>query len=115
MVYKVIICDYRVHMKDAGQFKKIQESVKKHNIMWSFHASQRMIERQISSTGVIDVLLHGEIIEEYDTNMIVFGWYNNKPIHVICFFKEDEDCVFITSVYNPDLDHYESDYKTRRK
>ncbi|OHD63399.1 MAG: hypothetical protein A2176_00485 [Spirochaetes bacterium RBG_13_51_14] len=102
-------------MEHEDTFRKIQESSLKHDIMWSIHTSERMIERQITSTGVIHVLLNGKIIEEYETNIIVFGWYDNKPIHVVCFYNENEKKAFITSVYHPDEKHFESDFKTRRK
>jgi hypothetical protein len=102
-------------MKHAEQLKKIQESTLRKNILWSDHASKMMIERQISSTGVMHVILSGEIIKEYETSIIIFGWFENKPLHIICFYQKYEDCVFITTVYQPDKEHFESDFKTRRK
>ena len=106
---------YIRNMNRAEQLKKIRESTSKKNILWSTHASERMIERQITSTGVIYVILNGELIEEYETNLLIFGWYNKKPLHVVCFYNEESDSVFITSVYHPNQEHFESDFKTRRK
>jgi hypothetical protein len=74
-----------------------------------------MIERNISSFYLVDSILHGEIIEEYEVNMLIAGWFNEEPIHVICFYDNNSDSVCITSVYRPDLFHFEDDYKTRRK
>lgn len=102
-------------MKLVERFKKIKEGAINKNIFWSIHASARMIEREITSAGVIQVILNGEIIEEYETNFLIFGWYNNKPLHVVCFYHEESGSVFITSVYHPDQKHFGSDFKTRRK
>jgi hypothetical protein len=99
---------------------KITKAVKEGKIKWKRHALERMMERGIFRDDVRQVLLSGELIEEYmDDYPLPSGLFlkfiNEKPIHVVAAVdKETENCYIITAYY-PDLEHFESDYKTRKK
>ena len=87
-------------------------------IRWSAHVAQRMMERSISRSDVISAILTGEIIEDYPEDFplpscLISGIVNRKPIHVVV--AQDEEEIVIISVYRPDLNKFEPDFRTRRK
>ena len=46
--------------------KALRKAVKGGQIEWKRHALERMIERVVSRTQVLEVLVKGDIIEEYN-------------------------------------------------
>ena len=99
---------------------KLKEAVENGNIEWQRHALERMMERGISRNTVIKVLLTGEVIEDYPNNKpfpgaLFLGWIEGLPFHVVSAINEESCRCYIITAYKPDLDHFESDYKTRRK
>ena len=89
------------------------------DIVWQRHALERMMERGITREMVRNVISTGEIIENYrdDTpypRALILGWINDEPLHVVSSLDEENDACFIITAYKPDLDHFESDFKTRR-
>ena len=79
-----------------------------------------MLERDISRQDVFKVLLTGEEIEEYanDTpfpSALLFGWKGNEPIHVVVALDSIGQEGYIITVYRPDLEHFNPDFRTRRK
>lgn len=89
-------------------------------IEWQRHDLEQMFEREISREVVKDVLKNGEIIEDYPhdkpyPSALFLGWIKGKPVHVIVAFDSLSGWCFVITAYRPDLEHFESDYKTRRK
>lgn len=87
---------------------------------WRRHALERMMERGISREAVKEVLLNGEIIEDYHDSKpypsaLFLGWTRNQSLHVVAAFDSLTGWCFIITSYKPDLEHFESDYKTRRR
>ena len=98
----------------------LEKAISIQNIEWRKHALQRMFEREISRDDVKNVIVIGEIIEEYkdDTpfpSALYFALVNNRPLHVVAALNESEPKVFIITAYEPTLEKFESDFKTRRK
>lgn len=97
----------------------LRDAVKKGNIEWQRHVLERMLERKISRGTVKEVLLNGEIIENYPDNKpfpsaLFLGWIRSQPFHVVGAFDSLTEWCFVITAYKPDLEHFESDYKTRR-
>jgi hypothetical protein len=95
-------------------------AVENGNIGWQRHALERMMERGISREIIKKVLLTGELIEDYpdDTpypSALFLGRIEGEPFHVVTAFDADSDYCFIITAYKPDLEHFESDFKTRRQ
>ena len=66
------------------------------------------------------VLRSGEIIENYPDakpypSGLFLGWIEGEPLHVVAAFDSLTRWCFIITAYKPDLEHFESDYKTRRQ
>jgi hypothetical protein len=99
--------------------EKLKDAVIKSNIEWQRHALERMMQRGISRKAIKDVLLTGDIIEDYEDNTpfpsaLILGWFKRKPLHVVVAFDPDTERCYVITAYKPDLEHFESDYKTRR-
>ena len=100
--------------------KALKIAIKNGNIEWQRHALERMLERGISRAMVKEVLLSGEVIEDYPNDKpfpsaLFAGWSKEKPLHVVAAFDAQSSYCFVITAYRPDLEHFESDYKTRRQ
>jgi hypothetical protein len=89
-------------------------------IEWHRHALERMMERGISRREVFDVLLAGEVIEEYPSDyphpsILMLGKPYDTPLHVVAAFDSEQSTVYVITAYYPDTVHFLDDYKTRRK
>jgi len=98
----------------------IIESLKNCSLVWSRHALERILERDISRESVKHVLLNGEIIDSYKDDKpypsyLVLGSFDNAVLHVVFALDEHEKNCYIITVYEPDENYFEADKKTRRK
>jgi uncharacterized protein DUF4258 len=103
--------------------RDILEEVRKaarQRLLFLPHALRQMShpERMISSTEVQQVVLEGEVIEDYSTDprghsclMLGFG-EGYRPIHVVCAPKEEY--LAIITAYLPDPSQWSPDLMRRR-
>lgn len=99
--------------------KRLRIAIENENIEWQRHTLGRMMERDISREIVKKVLLTGEILEDYPEDKpypsaLFFGMIADAPLHVVAALDSIGGTCFIITVYRPDLEHFESNYKTRR-
>jgi hypothetical protein len=90
------------------------------HIEFRVHAVRRMFERGISKQDVELVLETGEVITSYpdDTpypSRLVLGVVNGRALHVVVAINEQENMDIVITVYEPNVDVWESDFKRRRK
>jgi len=81
---------------------------------------QRMLERDISRADAKDVMLHGEIIEDYSTDKpfpsaLFFKFVDRRPLHIVAAYDSVEEKVYVITAYEPTLDKFETDFQTRRR
>jgi hypothetical protein len=102
--------------------RELRLAIRDCNIEWQKHCLQRMLEREVTRQEVMDVILKGEKIESYPTDWplpsALFYYLETsaqRPLHVIVAFNSVLKKAFIITAYEPDLAHFESDFKTRRK
>jgi len=98
----------------------LRRAVRRGNIEWRKHALQRMAERDIPRSAVLEVLLAGERIEDYPTDRpfpsgLFLAYVGGRPIHAVAALAKEAERVYIITAYEPSLDVFESDFKTRRK
>jgi hypothetical protein len=98
---------------------RLIEAIQNGRIEWQTHALERMAKRGISRQIVKQILLEGEIIEDYPHDKpfptaLFSGWFQGEPFHVVTALDSLSAYCFVITVYRPDLDHFENDYKTRR-
>lgn len=88
-------------------------------ILFRVHAVQRMFERNISVKKVSQALQSGEIIEDYSTEMpepsrLILGFQGKHPFHVVNSENAETNEITIITVYIPDPDKWNKDFKSRR-
>ena len=79
-----------------------------------------MFQRGIDEKVIKDVLENGETIEEYPEDVpfpsrLVLGWSDQRPIHVVAADDRESGEKIIVSVYEPDADQWDMEFKRRRK
>src|SRR3990172_7215529 len=97
----------------------LRKAVRKGRIEWRKHALQRLAERGIPQKDVWEVLQSGERIEDYpdDTpypSALFLGFVAYKPLHAVATFDKINQISYIITAYEPSLEVFEKDYKTRR-
>ena len=90
------------------------------DLIYRIHARRSMFTRSISDECVEYILQSGEVIEDYPDAFpfpakLLFGWYNGRAIHVVAASNHSKRQVIVITVYEPTLDKWESDLRTRRK
>ncbi len=98
----------------------IRESISDNNYRLTKHAIMARLRRGITTSQLSAALLDGEIIEHYPDDYpypscLVLGWLQSgDPLHIVCSRGETEPSLRIVTVYEPDDNRWEGDYKTRK-
>jgi len=97
-----------------------REAIVAGRIEWRKHVLQKLAERGIPQQAVRDVLLQGERIREYADDKpfpsaLFLGYISGKPLHVVAACDETSRQAFVITAYEPSLEIFEADYRTRRK
>ncbi len=100
--------------------REIYCAIKENNFEWRKHSLARLAERQISQDEILKVILDGEVIENYPQDKpfpscLIFKMIGIEPWHVVVSFDLKLKKAYIITVYQPNLDKFESDFKTRRR
>jgi hypothetical protein len=100
--------------------EKLKKAISHGNIEWQRHALERMMERGITRAAVNEVLLIGEVIEDYPDDKpypsaLILGRVGEETYHVVTALDPANDWCFVITAYKPDLEHFEADFKTRRQ
>jgi len=103
-------------VKEGADLERIKRFLKEDEFIISKHARIRMFQRNISTEDIKDVIMKGEIIEEYSADepypsALILGFLGNIPYHVVV--AQCEDHVRIVTVYKPEKDRWIG-YKVRR-
>lgn len=88
-------------------------------IVFSGHALRRMFERKIGIDDVQSVPRRGEEIAGYPDDVpypscLVLGFVADRAVHVVADREESERTCYVITVYHPDPEIWESDFKRRR-
>ena len=88
-------------------------------IFFRVHAVQRMFERNISVKKVSQVLQSGETIEDYTSEMpepsrLILGLQGKRPFHVVTSENVETNEITIITVYIPDSEKWNKDFRSRR-
>lgn len=98
---------------------ELQQAIHDGRIEWRKHTLQRLAERHVLQKDVIAVLLSGEVIREYPDDRpfpsaLVLGWIETRPLHVVVAHDATEGVVYVVTVYEPSLDVFQADFKTKK-
>ena len=96
------------------------EAITSGQVSWRKHVLKRLLERGITQASVLECVCTGECIQAYpeDTlfpSALFFAFVENKPLHVVAAFDEIEKKAYIITTYEPSLDIFEPDFKSRKR
>jgi len=102
------------------EVQKLRKVIRAKRFEWRKHALARLLERGIPQEAVLEVLLIGEIIEDYlydrpYPSALFLGWWEGKPLHVVVALDGENEWAYIITAYEPSLDEFEPDFRTRRR
>jgi len=98
----------------------IRKCLKNNQFRLTKHATIFRLKRGITIAQLKSALLNGEIIERYSDAepypaCLVLGWLQSgDPLHIVCSRSDTAPELRIVTVYEPDDDRWEDDYKTRK-
>ncbi len=80
----------------------------------------RMLYRNISQKELSELLVAGEVVEDYPNDFplpskLIFKLVNNRPLHAVVAMDTEKKVLIIVTVYEPDSEKFESDFITRKK
>lgn len=97
----------------------LRGAVAQGRIQWHQHALERLLERGISRTEVVGAIMNGEVIEIYPTDRpypsCLILYIETEPMHVVVADDPAAWICHVITAYRPNLDHFEPDFRTRRK
>ena len=82
------------------------------------HVNRRIIERFVSLSEIEEVIMHGEIIEEYPEDkyypscLMLGVTLKNRPLHVVVGVASEK--IWLVTVYEPSLEKWDEQYRMRR-
>lgn len=88
-------------------------------LIFRVHAIERMYRWRISAEDVRRVLDDGEKIRDYPEDKpypsrLVLGWCGARPIHVVVAEDSESMETFVITVYEPDSERWEPDFRRKR-
>lgn len=86
---------------------------------FSGHAVRRMFKRSVGRDEVLEAITKGEVIEAYpqDTpypSYLLLARSRERVLHVVVARDADRGHCYVVTVYPPDPDLWEPDFRTRR-
>ncbi len=102
----------------ALQIEELRKLCTNDNIIMTAHVIKRCKERNIDSESIINVIMHGEIIKQYEDDKpfpscLLLGMsINDRYMHVVV--ASDHVNLHIITAYYPNIDEWEPDFKTRK-
>lgn len=88
-------------------------------IRYSRHAFERMFQRAVTPDTVTTIVANGEIIASYpDDNphpsALLLGFDADRPVHIVVARNNDSGECTVVTVYRPDPQIWNDDFKSRR-
>ncbi len=83
------------------------------------HTVERMFEREIGLEDVRYVLQKGEAIENYVgdkpyPSAVMLAWCAERPLHVVMAYNKIKDETILITAYEPDVEQWDAEFRTRR-
>ena len=97
----------------------VKERVKHGRYRISFSHTEKLRQRKIEIRELEEAVSTGEIIEDYPTDprgpsCLILGYtQGDRPLHIVCGIMEAE--LLVITAYEPNLEEWEPDWKTRRQ
>lgn len=106
-------------MIEDFNLKNARAAVAVGRVHWHQHALARFLERGISRAEIVSAIMSGDAIEIYPSDrpyasFLILG-VGFEPVHVVAAVDPIASICHVITAYRPDLEHFEVDFKTRRK
>ncbi len=102
--------DFLVALRESGEHGKVQ---------WRLHVLERALAHGIPRSEILRAVRVGEVIEWYPTDWpfpsCLIHAIDTEALHVVAAVDQVGGVCHIITAYRPDLDHFETDLKTRRR
>lgn len=101
---------------------KIKACFTQDRVFYSQHAKDEMRREElgvIKEQEVYEAVLNGEVIESYlddepYPSFLIYGkTQNDRPLHTVCAYVEEDHLVVVITVYQPDPGKWKN-YRSRR-
>ena len=108
-------------MNAAEKESFIREHARRRKIKWSTHALAEIVPEDLSVDDVESALEDSAVIEDYphahrflpDCLVLAFV-QSQEPIHVVVALNEPKDYILIVTVYRPNQEEWQNDWRTRK-
>lgn len=82
------------------------------------HSFKRIFEKEINPEDVFNTVRNGEVIKEYPSDIpypsfLLLNFVNNQPLHVVVAKHQTDDFCFVITVYQPDPEMWDIDFKNK--
>jgi hypothetical protein len=89
-------------------------------VTFTRHAILRMSAAAIARAEIDRILASGDIIERYPDgepypSVLMLGWSEARPIHVVAAHNTAEDEIIIITAYRPDSERRDPEFRVRRR
>lgn len=89
-------------------------------IIFRLHSVRRMLQRNISEDAVKQALKSGKLVENYPQDKpypsyLLLHWSSHDPLHVVAADNVTDQETIVITVYEPDLEHWDSSFERRKK
>jgi Domain of unknown function (DUF4258) len=102
--------------------RKIRSLVRDGDYQFSIHAEKEREADRISVLELKVALANCEVVEDYPDDprgpsCLVLGFFNDRPIHVVCAVKETPRELLLITVYDPSKrpDKWTDRYRKRKE
>jgi hypothetical protein len=101
--------------------EQIRELAGKDRIAFKKHTLLRMRQRSITADDVKAALVACELAETYPDDyplpscLVLGRTPDGRPIHIVVATDTEATMLWLITVYEPTLEHWEPDFRTRRK
>ena len=98
----------------------LSKTVRCNSFVFSSHAVNAMISRDIPADDVIAVIEFGDVIANYPSDKpypskLLLNFINGTPIHVVLAQNINNDECIVITCYLPDAALWDKDFKTKIK
>lgn len=78
-----------------------------------------MAERGFSPDVIKQTIENGIVIKEYPDDKpypsrLILGFDGTRPVHVVSAYNPDDDTEYVITVYEPDSERWEDNFRVRK-
>ena len=107
------------YVPDSSDIAPLRAAVAAGRIQWQHHALERFLERGISRAEVVNAMIDGDVIEATSKGLpyprCLILHFDVLPLHVVAACDPASGVCHVITAYRPDTEHFEADFRTRRR